>query len=325
MPLVVFRRTIWTALKVCKYVEVQTFGFSQKLVWERDSNWNFSCLTTGNHWGDDYKMADVKRNAGSKITLPFLSSASLKWPHYFTNHFLSLSTHDNHPSFLLGFPQECNASSSEDKLYKAEKAQQLYVKVCKTGRKGSSGWKVRFISQVRDSCCCLTFAAHLPSIPPFSKPLKAFFSLWSLSFPSPFTFPSVPSYPSYFQGGDWQKWNFFFSRGRMLNMPEWIKKGGENWKRKDVHEILRATAAVLCNARSVTVIVLKCVHVCSCMSVHSRVYFYSVSVCESPHEEMPLYWKSRSQSSGCLPVPVLSRRTLTATDQSVYLSLFYLI
>lgn len=141
-----------------------------------------------------------------------------------------------------------------------------------------------FISQVRDSCCCcLTFTAHLPSIPPFSKPVKAFFFyLWSLSSPSPFTFASVPSYPSYFQWVDWQKCSFFLG-GRMLNMPEWNKKKeGENWKRKDVHEILRATAAALCNVRSVTVIALKCVHVCSCTSVHSHVYI-SLSVFVSPH------------------------------------------
>lgn len=86
-------------------------------------------------------MVAVRRDADTKITLPFLSSASLQWPHYFKNHFLSFTTHDNSPSFRLRFPQECNASSSEDKLYKAKKAQQQYVKVCKTGRKVAQGEK----------------------------------------------------------------------------------------------------------------------------------------------------------------------------------------
>lgn len=53
-------------------------------------------------------------------------------------------------------------------------------------KEGSSGWKVRFISKVWDSCCCLTFAAHLPSILPLSpNPSKLFFSLitfFSLSY-----------------------------------------------------------------------------------------------------------------------------------------------
>lgn len=146
---------------------------SQKLVWEWDGNWNFSCLTTANHWGDYYKMAAVRRNADTKITLPFLlHSASLQWPH----KPFSLFYHSWQQPLFLSFPQECNASSSEDKLYKAKKAQQLYVKVCQTGRKVAQGekWGLSLKSEI---CCCLTFAAHLPSIPPFPKPLKAFFSL----------------------------------------------------------------------------------------------------------------------------------------------------
>lgn len=139
---------------------------------------------------------------------------------------------------------------------------------------GNSGWKVRFISKVRDSCCCLTFAVHLPSIHPLSKPLKAFFfpPLRSLTFPSPFTSLSVLSYPCYFLGGEWQKWNFF-SEEECWTCQNRIKNG------RDVHEILRAIAAALCNVRSVTVIVLRCVHVGSCLSVHSHLFLF---ICEPP-------------------------------------------
>lgn len=50
----------------------------------------------------------------------------------------------------------------------------------------------------------------------------------------------------------------------------------------------------------------------ACMRAHAWVCIrmLSVYVCESPHEEMPLYHKNRSQLSGCLPVPALSRWTL---------------
>lgn len=46
-------------------------------------------------------------------------------------------------------------------------------------------------------------------------------------------------------------------------------------------------------------------HECAFTCLHLSVY-----VCESPHEDMPLYHKNRSQLSGCVPVPVLSRWTL---------------
>lgn len=85
-------------------------------------------------------MAAVKRSADTEIP-HFLSSAPLQCPHYFTKPFLCFTAHDKTPSFVSAFPQECNASSLEDKLYKAKKAQQLYVKVCKTGRKVAQGEK----------------------------------------------------------------------------------------------------------------------------------------------------------------------------------------
>lgn len=255
-------------------------------------------------------MAAVKRNADTTITPACLSSASLQWHHYFTNHFLLFyhSWQQPPPPFCL--PSLRSAMSSLQKTNFTKKDAQNRTE-------GNSGWKVRFISKVRDSCCCLTFAVHLPSIHPLSKPLKAFFfpPLWSLTFPSPFTSLSVLSYPCYFLGGEWQKWNFF-SEEECWTCQNRIKNG------RDVHEILRAIAAALCNVRSVTVIVLRCVHVGSCPWACIHICFYLFV--NPPHEEMSLYHKNTPQFSACLSVPVLSRWTLKYYWLSL-LSLFYLI
>lgn len=73
-----------------------------------------------------------------------------------------------------------------------------------------------------------------------------------------------------------------FLGGRILNMPEYHfqKMRRVNRKRKDVHEILKATAAALCNV----IHHCHCAYMCSCVFIYahaSHVYIY-LSVFTSP-------------------------------------------
>lgn len=82
-------------------------------------------------------------------------------------------------------------------------------------------------------------------------------------------------------------------------------KKRENWKWKDVHEILRVTAAALCNSQSISVIVHKYVHACSRICMHLYIFIYLSSFARSSWK-MPLCEKNRWQFFGCFPVPHLS-------------------
>lgn len=152
-------------------------------------------------------------------------------------------------------------------FYKAEKARQPY---CMWRCEKQEG------RQLRDSCC-LTFAARLPSILYFLQNPQAFFFSLSLSdfflLPLPSFFLPVLSYSRYCLRADWQKWNFF-SEEECWTCQKDIKNGRGNWKRKDVHEILRVIAAARCNVRSVTVIAFECVRARAGASIH-----VSTSIC----------------------------------------------
>lgn len=174
-----------------------------------------------------------------------------------------------------------------------------HVNVHKAGRKVSK--REKWGSSVfRDSrCYCLTFSARLPSIPLSPNASKLLFlSLWSLFSP----FPVCTPLPQLFSGRRLTKIKPFFGKKSAEHVR--IKKR-ENWKWKDVHEILRVTAAALCNSQSISVIVHKYVHACSRICMHLYIFIYLSSFARSSWK-MPLCEKNRWQFFGCFPVPHLS-------------------
>ncbi len=129
--------------------------------------------------------------------------------------FLSFHLSWQQPVFLPWFPQECNAFSSEDKLYKAEKAQQVYVRVCKTG--GGEKWGLSpKKSETAAAASPLLHISHQSLLSPNRSKL---FSLWSLSFPSSFHLSVYTVLPQLSCKSRLTKIKLFF-KGRMLNMPE---------------------------------------------------------------------------------------------------------
>lgn len=156
---------------------------------------------------------------------------------------------------------------------------------------------VRFICVQRQPLLLPHLFCSSPINPPFSKCVKASFSFSVITFPPLSCLHSLT--PAFFREETDKNKTFFWKKECWTCQ----NKKRENWKWKDVHEILRVTAAALCNSQSV--IVHKYVHACSRICMHLYIFIYLSSFARSSWK-MPLCEKNRWQFFGCLPVPHLS-------------------
>lgn len=113
-------------------------------------------------------MAAVKRNADTTITPACLSSASLQWHHYFTNHFLLFYHSWQQPPPFVFLP-----SGVQCLLFRR---QTLQRKMRKTGRKVTQGekWGLSLKSETAAAASPLLFISHQSILSP--NPSKLFFS-----------------------------------------------------------------------------------------------------------------------------------------------------
>lgn len=155
-------------------------------------------------------MAAVKRNAYTKITLsPILALLLFSSLTILQTFFFPLPLMTTAPFFWLCSGVQCLLFRGQ--TLQSQKNTATICEGVQNRKEGSSGWKLRFISQVRQ-LLLLHLCCSSPIIPVFLQTSQSFspHSDHFLSLLSPFTFLSVPSYPSYFLGGDWQIWNLFW-------------------------------------------------------------------------------------------------------------------
>lgn len=191
---------------------------------EQGNHSSFSIVMTANvqpfllnNLFEDYHEMVSKQ---TKPLLPCLVLFLTRGCHYFIEHFSVLYKSWKQPFFFFCFFR----SGMPWHTLQSQKSNTTLHETVPNRKECSS----EFISEVRDSFFCHIFT------PPTSRPSITYllFSCWGL------TFALSP--------GGKKGW---------IGQNK-IKHVGENWKRKAVHEILRAIAAP-CNVQSVTVIWLK--------------------------------------------------------------------